>query len=272
MATSPVGPQPNDTEKKRRHRSPNYPAVGLREAIDRVRKFMTVDGRAGATPEIAAKHIGYASAHGQAYSVLAALKKFGLAEDKDGRIVPTQRAIEIISLPENDLRRTKAIRDAALLPSVYVELIEQYRKTGLPSDETLEGELKAYRGFNPNAVKEFLKGFRETLEFAGLSDLDALSPQLKIGDFVQWEHNGVLGLPEARRIRGFSEDEQFAFVEGDATGLPLSELIPTEPPAATTQPAPPSPARMTEARSGIRVQGKRRCGRMCFLLLKAMLC
>lgn len=240
MATNAISKQPAEGEKKKRHRSPSYPAVGLKEAIERSKRFVAADGRAGATAAIAAKHIGFASAHGQAYSVLSALKKFGLVEDKDGRIVPTQRALEIISLPENDPRRLKAIRQAALLPSIYSELIEQYKDTGLPAEDTLSGELEVYRGFNPNGVKEFLKGFQETLEFAGLTDLSVLGSEPKadegkkkpqIGDFVQWEHNGILGLRQSRKLVRFSEDGQFGFVEGDdKTGLPVAEIIPADPP------------------------------------------
>lgn len=173
MATEVGKVQPTQ-EKKKRHRSPNYPAVGLQEAIDRLNKFFVADGKAGATQDMAAKHIGFASDHGWAYSVLSALKKFGLVEEKNGRVVPTQRAIEIVSLPEKDDRRLAAIREAAQLPAIYAELIDQYKATGLPSDETLEGELKAYKGFNPNTVKDFLQGFKETLEFAGLSDFSVL--------------------------------------------------------------------------------------------------
>ena len=240
MATNAASPQPAEIEKKKRHRSPNYPTVGLREAVDRLKKFMKEDGRAGATPEIAARHIGFATAHGLAYSVLSALKKFDLVADKDGRVVPTQRAIEITSLPETDERRARAIKQAALLPQIYAELIEQYRTTGLPSDETLEGELVAYKSFNPNAVKEFIKGFRETLEFAGLSDLSVLGLETEaegkvnkkpqIGDWVQWEHNGILGLPKSKKLVRFSEDGQFGFVDGSNTGLPVAEIIPADPP------------------------------------------
>jgi hypothetical protein len=174
MAADPQAAQPTDEQKKKRHRSPNYPAIGLKEAVERTKKFYEQDGKAGAQAEIAARHIGFASAHGQAYSVLAALKRFGLVEDKDGRVVPTARAIEIISLPDSDQRRTKAIRQAALSPRIYRELIDQYKDSGLPAEDTLEGELKAYKNFNPNAVREFLKGFTETIEFAGLSDFSAL--------------------------------------------------------------------------------------------------
>lgn len=236
-------------EKRKRQRSPNFPAVGLPEAIERLNKFMAIDGRAGAPPEIAVKHIGFTSAHGAAMSVLAALKRFGLVEDKNGRVVPTQRGIEINSLPAAHERRAKAIREAALAPSIYAELIEQYRATGLPHDETLAGELVADRGFNSNGVKDFIKGFRETLDFAGLADISVVGsktgeekPKFEVGNFVQWESNGILCLPEPKKVSGFSDDGQFAFVEGSKTGIPVGELIPAEAPANFTPPiqTPPS--------------------------------
>jgi len=223
-------------EKKKRQRSPNFPAVGLREAIERLNRFMEQDGRAGAPPDIAARHIGFTSAHGLAMSVLAALKRFGLVEDKDGRVVPTQRGIEINSLPANHEKRIRAIRDAALSPPIYAELIEQHKATGLPHDETLEGELVAYKGFNPNGVKEFIKGFRETLEFAGLSDVRVLGsdlgeqkPKFKVGDWVQVEVNGVLALPAQQRIAGFYDDEH-VYLEGSPNGVPVAQLVPAETP------------------------------------------
>ncbi len=207
MATQPVSQAP-EPEKKKRQRSPNYPTIGLREAVDRTKKFVAANGKAGAMPAIAAKLIGFASAHGQAYSALSALKKFGLLEEKDGRVLPTQRGMEVAGLPESDPRRLKAIADAAVSPSIYAELFELYKNTNIPAnDETISGELITYKGFNPNAVKEFLKAFRETIEFAGLSDLTVLgsgkqdgeaeNKKPTVGQWVQWEHNGILGLPQA---------------------------------------------------------------------------
>jgi hypothetical protein len=161
-------------EEKKRHRSPAYPAVGLREAVDRVEKFYRTDHKAGAPPEISVKHMGFATAHGQAMAVLAALRKFGLVAEANGRVVPTQRAIEIIELPETDPRRIQALKDAAISPAIYQELIEQHRETGWPADDVLKAELITYKNFNPNAVDGFVKDLRDTLAFAGLSDLSAL--------------------------------------------------------------------------------------------------
>jgi hypothetical protein len=148
--------------KRERQRSPNYPAVGLREAVERVRKLIQVDGKAGAPPQIAAKHIGYSSAHGQAMSVIAALKKFGLVVDSGGRLAPTQAALEIVNLPDSDPRRQKALREAALSPALYQELVTQHEKTGLPAPDVLEAELRTYRGFNPKAVEGLIKDFLDT--------------------------------------------------------------------------------------------------------------
>ncbi len=160
--------------KKPRHRSPNYPTIGLRDAVARVRKLYEADGKAGAPAALAAVHIGFAKPHGQAMSVLAALKKFGLVAEVNGRWAPSQRAIEILNLPEDDERRHRALKDAALSPEIYRQLIEAHKETGWPKNDVLESELVTYRNFNPNSVAEFVKDLRDSLEFAGLSDLGAL--------------------------------------------------------------------------------------------------
>jgi len=160
--------------KKERQRSPNYPAVGLREAVDRVKRLYEADGKAGAPAEIAAKHIGYSSAHGQAMSVLAALKKFGLVSEGNGRLMPSQRAIEIINLPEVDPRRATALREAALNPAAYLEIVESHKETGLPGNDVLEADLITYKNFNPKAVAGFVRDFRDTLEYAGIDVKDVL--------------------------------------------------------------------------------------------------
>jgi len=167
-------PTTTTESKKPRHRSPNYPTVGLREAVTRVRKLYEADGKAGAPAELAAVHIGFAKPHGQAMSVLAALKKFGLVSEVNGRWVPTQRAIEILNLPESDERRQRALRDAALSPSIYRQLVKAHQETGWPKNDVLESELVTYRNFNPNSVGDFVKDLKDSLELAGLSDLSAL--------------------------------------------------------------------------------------------------
>jgi hypothetical protein len=200
---STPNPVPTPDGAKPRHRSPNYPGVGLREAVERVRTMVDKGGKAGAPPKLAAVHIGFKTPHGQAMSVLAALKKFGLLDEIQGRLVPTQRAMEIINLPENDPRRAQALKDAALAPSIYRELAEQHRTTGLPADDVLQSELKTYRDFNPNAVVLFVKDFKDTLEFAGLTENGALKldPTAEVGKdhpnpIVQQVYNSLFSEPK----------------------------------------------------------------------------
>ncbi len=157
-----------EIDKKERQRSPNYPAIGLREAVERVRKLYEMDGRAGAPANLVAKHIGYSSAHGQAMSVVAALKKFGLITETGGRLAPTQGAMEIINLKEDDPRRIKALHEAAISPSLYKELIDQHAESGLPAPDVLMAELETYKKFNPKAVRGFVSDFLDTLDFAGI--------------------------------------------------------------------------------------------------------
>ena len=218
--------------KKERQRSPNYPAVGLRDAVERVRKLFKEDGRAGAPPKIAAIHVGFKAPHGQAMSVLAALKRFGLAIEGSGRIYPTQTAIEILSLPESDSRRQAALREAALGPPIYRELVDKHRTTGLPKRDVLEAELIAYKKFNPTAVKGFVTDFLDTLQYAGISVEDAVDSHedevdqspIKVGDFVQWISQGMDQFRELKKVVGFSDDGTHAFFDGEKTGAPVGEL------------------------------------------------
>jgi hypothetical protein len=146
----------------------------LREAAGLVKKLWEQDGKAGAQPEIAAVHIGFAKPHGQAMSTLAALKKFGLVVESNGRLVPSQAAIEIVNLPEEDPRRQKAIREALVAPELYHELIKDHQATGWPKAEVLEKELVTYKKFNPNAVKGFVADLFDSVDFAGVTDLSTL--------------------------------------------------------------------------------------------------
>jgi hypothetical protein len=163
--------------KKARQRSPNYPAIGLRGAVEKVRLLNTADGRAGAPLDAALKHMGFNTRHGQAMAVISALRKFGLVEDVSGRVVPTPRAIDILVFQDQDARKVRALREAALSPEIYRELYEQYKATRIPSEESLKAELIADKHFNPNSVEGFIQDFKDTLSFAGIMNPVELSLQ-----------------------------------------------------------------------------------------------
>lgn len=47
---------------------------------------------------------------------------------------------------------------------------------------------------------------------------------IAVGDYVQWESQGVLQFPEPLRVRALSPDGDWAFVDGSTTGMPVDEL------------------------------------------------
>src|ERR1700692_3420945 len=120
--------------KKRRIRSPAYPAESLKAAVGRVQKLYDADHESGSTIESAATHMGFNKAHGDALSVLAGLKKFGLIEMRGDHVVVTKRAVSILLFPDQD-RGKNARREAVLLPQAYRELFNRFKGRKLPSDQ-----------------------------------------------------------------------------------------------------------------------------------------
>src|SRR2546428_9885873 len=72
----------NAADKKRRIRSPNYPAVNLGEALAKAKTFYDVEDRHQANIEVASKHWGYKNAAAGGGLIVAALTSFGLMEDE----------------------------------------------------------------------------------------------------------------------------------------------------------------------------------------------
>ena len=242
---------------KTRHRSPNYPGISLRSAVAKIQALYKADGLAASPKDAAIKHFGYANPHGEAGRVLSALKGFGLIEETSDRIKLTQRGINIAVRPEGDPARAAALRDAAIGPAIYKELLKDY-STGLPSDTTLKSELIAVKKFNPKAVDDFVRDLRDTLKFAGISDTSLVKSGLEVedehetppppappktGDYVQWESQGVLQLAEPRRVRALVEDGQWAYLEGSSTGVSIKELTVVDAPVVE-KPAEQNPPRL----------------------------
>lgn len=146
-----------------RVRSPNYPAIGLREAINRAQKVYAKEHTHKAAPEVIAKAMGYGGINGGSLSVMSALKKFGLLEEvgKDLKISP--KALTILVDPKDSVDRAQAIREAAYLPVLFQELQKEYGST-LPSNENIRAFLLK-RGFSQTAVDAPIRAYRETIEF-----------------------------------------------------------------------------------------------------------
>jgi hypothetical protein len=233
----PVGSKPTI-------RSPSCPIWSLPEALDAVRKIEQVYRKIAADRSEAAKLIGYASQSGPANKALADLAAYGLVERAGkGELRVTDRATAIL-YPDNESERRHNIEAAALDPPLWRELWEKFPGMFSPP----EGGVATYlnrAGFSLNNIRPAMKAYLATLAFweqagatksnssIGVKGADSKVPEdekptyggAKVGDFIQWESNGALQFEKPQRVRGLTDDGEWAFVEGSETGLPMSEVI-----------------------------------------------
>ena len=219
-----------------RSRSPNYPIVGLDDAITGVQKVYKADYRNKVDKAVVAKHLGYGGINGKSLSVISTLSKFGLIEGR-GDLRVTDDAVTIIVDAKSSVTRQQAIRRAALRPALFAQLNTHFGGT-MPSAENLSAYLQK-NGFTPQAAHAAGKSFRDTMQFvtheagntAPVDGADGETAVFKVGDYVQWESQGAWQFDLAKKVVGVSDDATYAFVEGEATGIPMDQLIKADAPA-----------------------------------------
>jgi predicted house-cleaning noncanonical NTP pyrophosphatase (MazG superfamily) len=155
-------------------RSPNYPSIGLTDAVTLTRKLWDKEKRTPVTSELAAKAIGYKSLSGPARTTLAAMKKFGLLEDTKQGVSVSPLALRILH-PASEEERLKALREAALRPELFRQLTEKHLEA---SDDALRSHLITTLDFSETGAKTFIDSFRDTMRFAKVEQ-NGYSPQEK---------------------------------------------------------------------------------------------
>jgi hypothetical protein len=157
----------SETDARKKVRSPSFPFIGLREALDRARAFYEAEQRNAARAETAAAHWGYSAKSSGGKQTIAALRAFGLLEG-DSLVKLSGRGLRLV-LDEREAseERERLLQQAALMPPVHARLWERYGAE-LPSAQTLRLWLILDEGFNENSVDDFLTEYRETLEYARL--------------------------------------------------------------------------------------------------------
>jgi hypothetical protein len=171
------------------HRSPSFPSIDLKTAIERARIFYQHEKRLPANVSVAAKHWGYSPQSSGGKQVLAALLSFGLMEDKGSgeqrQVKLTDLALRIL-LDERpgSLERREALQRAAFMPKIHSELFTRWNES-LPSDPNLRHYLLIEKKFNENGADDFIRQLRSTADFAGIyassSDSDSLEEKPEDG-------------------------------------------------------------------------------------------
>ena len=151
-----------------RLRSPNYPMYALEEAIAKVKIIYQHEKRNFTTAAVIQKHLGYKEGSSLGGRALSALKQYGLIEERSGTYGLSEKGFLFTYAEENSPERAIALREVALKPQIFKELIDTY-PSGLPSDGTLKAHLIGKKGFNPTAVDDFIRMFRETISLAKIA-------------------------------------------------------------------------------------------------------
>jgi hypothetical protein len=150
-------------------RSPNYPAIGLEEAIKKTKAIYEQEHDNPTDKAVMAKHLGYNGLNGASLTTISALTKYGLLEavgPKQLKVSASGR--DLIWLEKGNPERVKLLKEAAFAPSLFSDLRDAFPEK-LPSDQSLRHHL-IRKEFNPNAVDSAIRAYRDTLEFVNAEE------------------------------------------------------------------------------------------------------
>jgi hypothetical protein len=143
-------------------RSRNYPAFGLPEALDKIRRLYDRDGRAAIHADAAVQAWGYSTLNGASLRTLGAVKQYGLLDSPATKTVKLSHdALTILLEEEDSPERREALLRAANSPAMFQEIREQY-PDGLPSDQAVTSWLIRNHEFNGKAAEGLIAAYRDT--------------------------------------------------------------------------------------------------------------
>jgi hypothetical protein len=193
--------QQEDTDKARKERSPSFPFLSLKKAVDRLKEMADAHRRNQARMVTVGATWGYAAKSSGLLQTVAALKAFGLVDDIGG----PDRKIQISDLGWRILHDSRpgaleaAIREAALRPRLIAEYASQW-VPDRPSDAHCLSELQLDRGFNDVAAKLFLKVFDETIVYANLKEADKVSANLLVDEDAMYTPTASADPPKTKQV------------------------------------------------------------------------
>ena len=167
----------DDFDRQKKDRSPSFPFISLRKAVERADQFLQAHKRDAARLPTVAPTWGYGTKSSGLLQTVATLKQYGLLEDmgsgEDRKVRLTDLARRILSDTRPGVKEA-ALLEAAKSPKLFSEYIERWVPDS-PADSHCISELEHDRGFTPEAAKAFLKSFKLTVSYAGLMARDGLS-------------------------------------------------------------------------------------------------
>ena len=166
-----------------RDRSPSFPFIPLKLAVERLVKFEEHHKRAAVPPDRIGAAWGMKPNSSQAQQTLAALKAFGLLETRrlaDGRSVCISEDGRTYLRAQQDSIKNDVLRRAGLRPK---QIAIYWKDWGdeRPNAAACRDELVLRGGFSEDGAEKFLRVYDETIAYAGLTDSDNVEPDLEEG-------------------------------------------------------------------------------------------
>ncbi|MTV14923.1 MULTISPECIES: hypothetical protein [Bradyrhizobium] len=146
-----------------RARSPEYPAISLKEAVERVKMIYDKDYQNRLPKAVLAEHMGYKGLSGASLPVLSALTKFGLIEGRGDETRVSDLAVSIIAHPPGAPDRMAALVQAAKNADLFAELDTRF-PDGKASDQAIRSYLLTNK-FIPSAADAAIRAYRDTKTF-----------------------------------------------------------------------------------------------------------
>ena len=155
--------EPVAAKQPTRARSPKYPHVGLKNAIQRVQTAHEKIARAPVDRSTLAISLGLTSdKSGTALTWLSTVRQYGLTESRGGGSYGVSDLGRDV-LFEQGFNREEALRKAATMPQAF-QLIQQTFTDTVPDHDSLVNWLQL-RGFTAKAAPVAAKAYRETTEY-----------------------------------------------------------------------------------------------------------
>lgn len=158
-----------------RARSPEYPAVSLKEAIDRVKMVYDKDYQNPLPKAVIAAHMGYKSLSGASLPMISALTKYGLLEGRGADTRVSDLAVALIAHTPGSPERMAALKAASSMPELFAELDAKFQN-GKASDQAIRSYLLTSK-FIPGAADAAIRAYRDTKALVAAESAEYLEPE-----------------------------------------------------------------------------------------------
>lgn len=165
--------------KVTKDRSPSFPFIPLKTAVERLETFQKYFGRHPAPASKAGLAWGMKEKSSQADQTLAALRSFGLLK-YDGMGLSRQVALtnegQTYLRAQQDSVKKQVVKQSALRPKIIRKFWTTWG-ADRPPDAVALDQLRLDHGFSDAGADNFLKVYDDTISFAGLSASDKITPE-----------------------------------------------------------------------------------------------